>query len=640
VPRRLSRRFTLCSALAALAIAQGGCATKFVAKPANPLRPANTAGWEPGELSLGTRTRIPALHLTRDWKDAPAAAIAALEPAASLDPAARRAVIEIALAAGIHAHAKFLTDRGAAGLYLCAAEHASDGEGHGDAEFQKMCREARRYAVARLAGLREVALKNGIPIAKEIQGPTHSYRIILRTDVPGAVSLRQFKAVVATDRFKIVGLPHPAIVEGAGTPLVGKVRGGSRGHGEFTMQDDLWLPLTATVEFGPRHQHRDAIFTVYDRKNVETVQVGSRREPLAGDFSTAFAVRSAELNKENIVTLGILGFLRGDRVFDHTGLYPMEIPRTDKIPLVFVHGLISDPNDWRFLHSALLADPEIRRRYQFWAFAYPTSMPVPWSSTILRRELKRVQAQLNPGDHNPQLNHMVLVGHSMGGLLSRLQISRSGEDIYRQYFTRPVDRLRLSSADRSMVRDMFYFAPNPHVDEVIFICTPHQGSGLAANWVGQIARALAHLPLTIIKASTNILTINADALTADASVKPGTSIDSLSPGGKFVRTLKQMPMSPRVLKYGIIGNRGKPGPIAESSDGVVPYWSSHLDGVPETIIPSNHSGPDFPECAVKVAELLHQHDAVKWQRVASRLQHKADPDHGVASTSPPRRSRP
>jgi hypothetical protein len=220
--------------------------------------------------------------------------------------------------------------------------------------------------------------------------------------------------------------------------------------------------------------------------------------------------------------------------------------------------------------------------------------------------LNRVEAKLNPTNENAQLNRMVLVGHSMGGLLSRLQVSHSGEKIYRQYFTRPVDRLRLCSIDRSMVRDMFYFEPNPHINEVLFICTPHQGSGLASNWVGQIARALAHLPLTIIKTSTNILTLNADALTADVSVKPGTSIDSLSTGGQFVRTLKEMPMSPRVAKYSIIGNRGKPGPLSKSSDGVVPYWSSHVDGVPETIIPSTHSGPDYPQCAAKVTELLHQ----------------------------------
>jgi hypothetical protein len=606
--RRPGPRCTTVAILAALAVAQSGCATKFVARPANPLKPAKTAGWDPGELTAATEARLTSLRPSRNWKEDPATAIRTLEGTAARDPVARRAIIEIALAAGIRAHTRFLTDRGAAGYYLCAAEHAYDGTSQGGPEFQEFCRKASRYAVARMAGLREVALKNGIPVGTNITGPTRSYRIVLRTNAPGTVNLGRFKRIVPTDAFRIANLEQTAFVDGAGTPLVGKVRGVSRAASakEFTLADDLWMPLTATVQFGPSAATREAVFTIYDRKNVETAQIGSRREPLAGDFSTPFAVRAYELNKENMLTLGILGFLRGDRIFEHTGLYPMEFPRTDKIPVVFVHGLISDPNDWRYLHNALLADPKIRERYQFWAFLYPTSMAVPWSSTLFRRELARAREHMNAGGRNPKLSHMILIGHSMGGLLSRLQISQSSEEIYRQHFTKPVDHLRLSESDRAMIKDMYYFSPNPDISEVIFICVPHQGSTLATNWIGRIGRALAKLPFTVIKTTSDILTLNSDAIAADVSVKPGTSIDSLSPGGKFARTLKQLPMSPRVIKYSIIGNRGKEGPLEKSSDGVVPYWSSHLDGVAETIIPSTHSGPEHPACAVKVRELLTQ----------------------------------
>jgi hypothetical protein len=602
-------RCTIVVIVAALAVAQSGCATKFVAKPANPLKPAKTAGWDPGELTAATEARLTSLHLSRNWKEDPATAIRTLEGTAARDPIARRAIIEIALATGIRAHSQFLSNRGAAGYYLCAAEHAYDGRSQGSSpEFQEFCRKASRYAVARMAGLREVALKKGVPIGTHVSGPTRSYRIVLRTSEPGTMKLDRFKMIVPTDAFRIANLEQTAFVEGAGAPLVGKVRGVSRAAfaREFAMADDLWLPLTATVQFGTSGATREAIFTIYDRKNVETAQIGSRREPLAGDFSTPFAVRAYELNKENMLTLGILGFLRGDRFFDRTGLYPVEFPRTDKIPVVFVHGLISEPNDWRYLHNALLADPKIRERYQFWAFYYPTSMAVPWSSTLFRRELARAHKHMNGGGRNPKLSQMILIGHSMGGLLSRLQISQGGDEVYHQYFTKPVDHLRLSESDRSMIKDMCYFSPNPDISEVIFVCVPHQGSGLATNWIGRIGRALAKIPLTVLNTTSNILTLNSDAIAADVSVKPGTSIDSLNPGGKFVRTLKQIPMSPRVTKYSIIGNRGKNGPLEKSSDGVVPYWSSHLDGVAETIIPSTHSGPEHPACAVKVRELLTQ----------------------------------
>jgi hypothetical protein len=588
-----------------------GCATKFVAVSTNPLKPARTAGWSAGELSANTESRVAALGLSPSWMNDPAGALKTLEAGAGKDLAAQRAVIEVALAAGIRAHGRFLTDHSAAGFYLCAAEHAFDCDGLGNPEFQRFCREASRYAVARLAGLREIAQQKGLSLGNDLAGPTRIYHIEIRGDAPGTVPLSRFHELLAADRFKIAGARELALVDGAGTPMVGKISGpaGAEAAKQFVVQDGLWLPFTVTAQFGPPGPRRNAIFTVYDRRNVETAQIGARRELLAADFSTPFAVRTRELNEQNILSLGILGFLRGDKTFAQTGLYPIEFPRTDKIPVVFVHGLISEPNDWRFLHNALLADPKIRERYQFWAFYYPTSMPVPWSATLLREDLAQVREKLNPGGRNPKLSHMVLLGHSMGGLLSRMQISEGGQRFYGQYFTKPMDQLRLTAGERHTMKDMFFFSPDPDIDEVVFICVPHKGSDLAVNWVGKIGRLLARLPLTVVQISLNVLTLNAGALASDVGLKPGTSIDSLSPGGKFIRAMQSLPMSPRVRKYSIIGDRGAGGDPWRTSDGVVPYWSSHIPGVPETIIPSNHSGPEDPLCARKVKQILEENPA-------------------------------
>jgi hypothetical protein len=595
--------------LAVLSLAVGGCSTKFVAKSVNPLRPAATAGWDPGELSVSTQARLKALNLARVWSAEPAAAIAALEPAAAHDLEARRAVMEVALAAGIRAHAKFLTDRGAAGFYLCAAEHAFEGAGQGNAEFQHFTREVSRYAVARLAGLREVAMKHGVQLEPDIVGPTRRYHVDIRANVPGGVAPDAYSELVASDRFKIAGARDLALVEGAGTPMVGKIKGpaGRAAAEALTMADGLWVPLTATAEFGSRGPVRHVSFTLYDRKQVETAPVGGKQVTLAGDFSTPFAVRARELNQQNFISLGIIGFLRGDRTFNDMGLYPLEKPSADKIPVVFVHGLISDPNDWRFLHNALLADPELRRRYQFWAFYYPTSMAVPWSSTRLRQSLTHLHERMNPGGRNPNFNHMVLVGHSMGGLLSRMQIVSGGDAIYARYFKKPPEQLRLDPDARRTLHDMFFFQPNPDIDEAIFICVPHQGSFLATNWIGRIGQTILRLPLTVVKFTAHVVTLNGDALVKDVNLQPGTSIDSLSPGGKFTTILTELPMSTRVKKDSIIGDRGAGGDPWKTSDGVVPYWSSHIEGVPETIIPSTHSGPEHERCAVKVKELLHEH---------------------------------
>jgi hypothetical protein len=195
----------------------------------------------------------------------------------------------------------------------------------------------------------------------------------------------------------------------------------------------------------------------------------------------------------------------------------------------------------------------------------------------------------------------------MGGLLSRMQISQSTPEYYGSYFRKPIEKLRVTEEQRATLRNMYQFSPNPDVAEVVFICVPHRGSELATNWVGKIGRMVARLPLTILHASVDILTLNADALANDVGVTPDTSIDSLSPNGKFAKTLQLVPMSERVEKHSIIGDRGKGGDITKSSDGVVPYWSSHLDGVPEEIIPSSHSGPENEQCAIIVRRLLLEH---------------------------------
>src|SRR5213595_1763464 len=103
-----------------------------------------------------------------------------------------------------------------------------------------------------------------------------------------------------------------------------------------------------------------------------------------------------------------MGALRSAHYEKKTGLYFLQPYDPDRIPVVFVHGLISTPFSWVQTINGLQADPEIRKRYQFWVFAYPTGNPVLYSALRLREELAKVD-KLYP-DHKGY----VLVGHSMG----------------------------------------------------------------------------------------------------------------------------------------------------------------------------------------------------------------------------------
>jgi hypothetical protein len=67
-----------------------------------------------------------------------------------------------------------------------------------------------------------------------------------------------------------------------------------------------------------------------------------------------------------------------------------------------------------------------------------------------------------------------------------------------------------------------------------------------------------------------------------------TSIDTLSPNNRFVLALNTLPIAAQIPYYSIIGDRGR-GDTPNSSDGVVAYWSSHLEGAQsERIVPSDH----------------------------------------------------
>jgi hypothetical protein len=83
------------------------------------------------------------------------------------------------------------------------------------------------------------------------------------------------------------------------------------------------------------------------------------------------------------------------------------------------------------------------------------------------------------------------------------------------------------------------------------------------------------------------------------------SVGNLSPGHPFFRGLEPIPLN--VPHHSIIGDRGKGGG-KDSTDGVVPYWSSHLDSAAsETFVPHPHSCVEAPETVAEITRILKLH---------------------------------
>jgi pimeloyl-ACP methyl ester carboxylesterase len=279
---------------------------------------------------------------------------------------------------------------------------------------------------------------------------------------------------------------------------------------------------------------------------------------------------------------------------ERAGLYMLEPYDPDQIPVVFIHGLLSIPQMWRPTIDAIQSDPELRGRFQFWVFAYPTGDPIILSALRLRESLARVY-QLYP-----RTKGMILVGHSMGGLVARLQSVKSERVLWDGVFGDDADRLYATLPADSLAKEALIFDSNPRVKRLVFICVPHRGSNLATSWVGSIGISLIRLPSAIIGRAE--LIILGPVLKSIGYKRLPTGINGLSPRSPLLHSLDTVPIT--APYYSIIGDRGR-GDSPNSSDGVVPYWSSHLAGAQsELIVPGPHGSFALPQTIAELERIL------------------------------------
>ena len=474
-------------------------------------------------------------------------------------------------------------------------------------------REARRLATARLVDRYAPALlaapRHAILVPA---GPAGRVRLVLRRGAgPGGVDPANFAELAPAGDYTVVGKPQFSRTAGVGTPLVGTrrpVRAVSQPEPvpAEPVPGLVWTVTAVPVlAAGAPGGTRTVFLDLYDPHTTGhlAASAGQRPLPLAADYTTPTAVTTARFQPQNRALKGVLG---ADAYFADAGLYSTELPTPGKVPLVFVHGLISDPTDFHFLTNRLAGDPEVRRRYQVWVFYYPTSLPVVYSAMLLREDLTRFIHQLDPAGTHPALHRAVLVGHSMGGLLCRLAVSDGGDRYYHHFFRQPLDDLKLTASQRALVRRAFYYRGSPDVAQAVFIATPHRGSSLASGFPGNLARLLVRAPVAVAGRIRPIVANNRPALAPGAPLKPGTSLNSLSPRDPLIAAVNDIPIRPGVGLHSILGDRGRGGPPEKSSDGVVPYESSHLpQAESERIVPAGHTGTlHRPETVAELERIL------------------------------------
>ena len=233
--------------------------------------------------------------------------------------------------------------------------------------------------------------------------------------------------------------------------------------------------------------------------------------PLESDLTTPLAYF---LSKPELDALATAGLLRPETAFGTAdngqaagtimGLYMVQPYEPGKIPVVLVHGLWSSPMTWMEMFNDLRSSPEIRDHYQFWFYLYPTSQPFWLSAMQLRHDLAEVRQVLDPNRQEPALDQMVLVGHSMGGLVSELQTLNSGDDYWRLVSKVPLDQIKADPEVREKLAQTFYFQPNPSMRRVITIGTPHRGSTFSNQTTQWLLKKLIDLPTDLMNSQQKL----------------------------------------------------------------------------------------------------------------------------------------
>ena len=426
---------------------------------------------------------------------------------------------------------------------------------------------------------------------------------------------RELYQLTPTADLEVEGFAMRYRMAGLGSPLAASTRRlDDSDTGKFAVAPRLKIPLTAFLRIQKSRenlvQERSLTGTleVHLAWDKEFVSIAGEEVPLENEPSAALALTFSGIPIMELELLEFLGRLAGAEkpppLVSATPYHP------GLIPVVFVHGTASSPLRWGEMYNRLIGDPEVRRRFQFWFFNYKSGDPVVLSSLKLREALIAAVAQVDPEGKDPALRRMVLIGHSQGGLLVKMQAISTGDRLWNAVSRKPLDDLELSESTRELLKKGFFLEPLPEVSRVVFISTPHRGSFIAGwKFVGNLVQRL-FTPAPVSRKVSSEIFKNRDALVG-VPVVP-TAVDNMSPSHPFIQGLQKISVAPSIKAHSIISVNEGDDPIEEGDDGVVEFKSAHIDGVEsELVVRSSHSTQGNPHTIEEVRRILLRHAGLK-----------------------------
>lgn len=450
----------------------------------------------------------------------------------------------------------------------------------------------------------EVIHKHGLqpgPAPLICPGEGKSWKFSLKADAFPRDDLSHFQLQPA-DRYEFRGtlVRKRTVKPGAGSPLIATSRTVEATEADpFTLNRKIYYGVTGVLAF----KGDVCTASCLDPLGNETVSPDGKTYPLAADFTAPLALGLAEMKLHRHE---IRCFVRPGGIDCNMRLARLQPYDPKKIPVLFIHGLGNSEATWTLMIESLRNDPVIRHRYQFRVFGYPTGYPYPLTAANLRIQLDAA------GKAYPDHKKMIVIGHSMGAMISRTLMTDSGMKLWDAYYDQPPSKVPLAEDTRRSMMDSLIFQHRPDLARVIFMSGSHRGSDAAVGFLGRLGAG-------IISRSTSLPALQKEAA---EQAKPAalseqlhrmtSSIDVLDPKNEFVTTIDTLPLAKGIPYHSIIGDRGKGGnpdrtkPV--STDGIVPYWSSHMEGAEsEHVIPGGHWSNQHPQGIAEVRRILRQH---------------------------------
>ncbi|CAN5827013.1 hypothetical protein BH11VER1_BH11VER1_24560 [soil metagenome] len=411
--------------------------------------------------------------------------------------------------------------------------------------------------------------------------------------------------ILPADRYTFHGtlVKERTLKDGLGAPMVITSQGfDPTKFDPFIQGKSVYYGVTEVLQF----EGRNCTATFLDPLVTETVDFAGHTYPVAADFTAALGLALAELNPRKAE---LKRLVNPDEFAASTRLARLQPYDPNKIPLLLIHGLGDSQATWAPFIESMRADPVLRQKYQVWFFTYPTGYAYPLMASMLRKQLDAVNA------YYPGHKKLVVIGHSMGGMITRELITDSGMKIWDAYFKMPPEKLPVAPETRKIIKDALIFSHRPEIDRVIFASASHRGSDQATNFSGRLLAGIIKQSRTILgqpEQEAEAVSLSKPDLSGVQLKRVPNSLDALDPKNRFVVTIDTIPPVKSIPFHSLIADRGKGGNLDHtkpvSFDGLVPYWSSHLDGaVSELVIPSGHWSHQHPQGIAEINRILRYH---------------------------------